>query len=105
MEVELVYDEGRTRKVPIEWMSPGGLSQRWWALSWSLLGAHERARADASRFEAFFRRVSRAGPLAEASADARAVRFYELHLSTVPEEADDPPLSRELLAELDLPLP
>jgi hypothetical protein len=102
MEVELVYADDSTRVVPVEWMSSDGLSQRWWALSWSLLGSHERARADTERFEAFFRRVSASGPLAEASADARAVRFYKLYVSTVPEEADDPPLSRELLAELSL---
>jgi hypothetical protein len=105
MEVELVYDDGETRIVPVEWMSPGGLSQRWWALSWSLLGSHERERADASRFDAFFRQVCVRGPLAEASRAARAVRFYKLYVSTIPEEADDPPLSRELLAELPLPRP
>ncbi len=102
MEVELVHGDGRTETVPVEWMSPDGLSQRWWALSWSLLGSHERARADTRRFEAFFRRVSASGPLSEASEDARAVRFYKLYVSTVPEEANDPPLSRELLAEIPL---
>jgi len=105
LEVELMRGEGEAEVVPVEWMSPGGLSQRWWSLSWSLMGSHERARADTARFDAFFQRVSASGPLAAASADASAVRFYKLYVSTVPEEADDPPLSRELLAELPLPRP
>jgi len=105
MEVELVRPGGTTVTVPVEWMSPGGLSQRWWSLSWSLLGSHERARAQEARFDAFYRRVSAHGPLAEASQGARAVRFYKLYVSTVPEARDDPPLSRELLAELPLPRP
>ena len=102
MEVELVRADDTTVIVPVEWMSPGGLSQRWWSLSWSLLGSHERARAQEARFEAFYRRVSAHGPLAEAAQGARAVRFYKLYVSTVPEDRDAPPLSRELLAELPL---
>lgn len=105
MEVELVRADDTTLAVPVEWLSPGGLSQRWWSLSWSLLGSHERARAQEARFDAFYRRVSSEGPLAEASRDARAVRFYKLYVSTVPEDRGGPPLSRERLAELPLPRP
>jgi hypothetical protein len=86
--------------VPVEWVSPGGLTQRWWALSWSLLGAHERARRDLSRFQAFWAAASRSPRVREASVGATEVRFYRDVVSTIPEERDAPPLEHRLVCRL-----
>ncbi len=103
MEVDLVRADGSTQAVPIAWMSPDGRSQRWWALSWSLLGAHERARASPERFRAFWESVTAASPRARAATRASTqVRFYRAYVSTIPEARDDPPLSRRLVYALPL---
>lgn len=99
LEVELVYPDGHTRLVDVREMSASGATPRWWALTWSLMGAHETARASPERFEAFWDRVGARGPLA--SEGYSAVRFYRATISTVPEDRDDPVLSRRLLYELE----
>ena len=102
MEVELVYPDGSTFDVPVEWMSADGRSQRWWALSWSLLGAHDRAEASPERFRAFWDDVATRPRLRSRARAASAVRLYRVWLGTDPDRAADPPLARRLLYELPL---
>ena len=102
LEVELAYPDGRTYVVPVEQMSPEGRSQRWWALSWSLMGSHESARASSARFRSFFDRVASRGPLRERARGAAEVRFHRVYVSTDPDARDAPPLSRERLYVLPL---
>lgn len=95
LEVELVREDGSTRVVDVRELNPDGATPRWWALTWSLIGAHESARASAERFEAFW---ARAG--AGIADDHVAVRFWGVRVSTVPEERAAPPVRRRLLYEL-----
>ena len=102
LEVELAYRDGRTQIVPVEHLSPEGRSQRWWALSWSLMGSHETARASPERFRSFFDRVSSRGPLRESARGASEARFYRVWMSTDPDARNAPPLRREILYVLPL---
>jgi hypothetical protein len=102
LRVEVVGADGVAREVPVEAMSPGGPTQRWWAITWSVMGAHERARAEPARWSAFWRSISRHAAVRELAREAIAVRFSRDMVSTVPEDADDPPLSTRLLYELPL---
>lgn len=101
LDVELVYD-GRAARVPTAAMFPYGRTQRYWALTWSLLGAHRSERATAARFGAFWREMERRPGVRAMLPGARAVRFYRATISTLPERRDGPPLGRRLLAELPL---
>ena len=98
----MVGADGVVREVPVEAMSPGGPTQRWWAITWSVMGSHERARAEPARWMAFWRSIARRPGVRALAEDAVAVRFSRDMVSTVPEEADDPPLSTRLLYELPL---
>lgn len=102
LRVEVVGADGVVREVPVEAMSPGGPTQRWWAVTWSVMGSHERARAEPARWRAFWRSIARRPAVRALAEDAVAVRFSRDMVSTVPEEADDPPLSTRLLYELPL---
>lgn len=101
MEVALVY-EGREVAVPARAMFPAGRTQRYWALTWSLLGAHRSERASARRFGAFWRSAARQPSVRSMVPGARSVRFYRATISTDPDLRDAPPLRRALLAELPL---
>lgn len=101
LEVEVVSADGVGEVVPVRAMSAGGATQRWWALTWSLLGAHERARADPRRFRAFWNEMARRPEVARRAQGATAVRFYRATVSTVPEERGET-LARTLVCELPL---
>lgn len=102
LRVEVVRADGSTGRIPVEAMSPGGPTQRWWAVSWSVMGAHERARAEPRRWRAFWRSIARRPAVDELAEGAVAVRFHRDTISTVPEARGDPPLSTRLLYELSL---
>ena len=102
LRVEVVAADGAVREVPVDAMSPGGPTQRWWAITWSVMGAHERARAEPARWSAFWRSIARRPAVEALARDAVAVRFSRDMISTVPEDADDPPLSTRVLYELPL---
>lgn len=101
MVVELVYD-GRVAEVPVRAMFPLGRTQRYWAFTWSLVGAHLTERATPARFATFWRDVSRRPAVRALAREATAVRFYRATISTQPELRDAPPLRRVLLAEFAL---
>lgn len=95
LEVYLVTDAGE-RRVDDRALFPAGRTQRYWALTWSLMGAHRSERASARRFSALWVSAARRVP----HRDARGVRFYR---ATVRTDPDDPRvLRRALLAELRL---
>lgn len=101
MEVELTYAD-RTAEVPVRAMFPLGRTQRYWAFTWSLVGAHLTERATPARFATFWRDVSRYPGVRAMLPGARTVRFYRATISTIPERRDAPPLRRVLLAEFGL---
>lgn len=101
LEVALVYPD-RVEAVPTTAMFPYGRTQRYWALTWSLLGAHRSERASPRRFAAFWRDVAARPGVRARLVGARAVRFYHATISTVPEQRDGAPLARRLLVELPL---
>lgn len=91
---------GGARRVPDRAMFPAGRTQRYWSLSWSLMGAHRSERATEARFEAFWRSVATRPAVREASAGARAVRFERVAMSTDPDRPVA--LRRAVLAEVSL---
>lgn len=101
LEVELVYPD-HALVVPTRAMFPYGRTQRYWALTWSLLGAHRSERATEARFAAFWRDAEHRPGVRALLPGARAVRFYRATISTIPERRHDPPTSRTLLGELAL---
>lgn len=101
LEVTLVRADGEA-PVPTRAMFPYGRTQRYWALTWSLLGAHRSERATAARFAAFWRDVANRPAVRPLLPGARAVRFYRATISTIPERRDAPPIARRLLVELPL---
>lgn len=104
LEVALVYRD-RAALVPTRAMFPYGRTQRYWALTWSLVGAHRSERATAERFRAFWGEVSRRPGVRARLPGATAVRFYRATISTLPERRSAPPLARRLLVELPLRSP
>ncbi len=101
IELELVDVRGDAHVVPRSEMFPRGLTQRTWALVWSLVGvrghdvSHERLAA--------FWDVTRQRPSIRArAANAVEVRFYRLRLSTNPDTRDAPPVSRTLIYTMPL---
>lgn len=99
MEVYAVTPEGE-RRVPDRAIFPAGRTQRYWALTWSLMGAHRSERASARRFAALWQGAA-ARPAARAAVEgATALRFYRATASTDP---DHPAVLRRVrLAELPL---
>lgn len=99
LEVEVVDPEGARRTLGVRELNPDGATPRWWALSWSLIGAYDGVPATPERFRAWWGRVG--PPLPPGS----TVRFSRVRVSTVPEEADAPPRDRRVLTEIALPEP
>jgi hypothetical protein len=101
LEVALVYAD-RESVVPVRAMFPLGRTQRYWALTWSLLGAHRSERASARRFDALWRSVQGRDAVRALLPGARAVRFYRASRSTDPDRRAEPPTRVARLAELGL---
>lgn len=97
LEVVAVTDAGEV-PVPDRAMFPAGRTQRYWALTWSLMGAHRSERASNARFAALWSSVGRRAAVRAVVGDARAVRFYRALASTDP---DHPAVrGRVLLGEI-----
>jgi len=84
LEVVAVTDAGEV-PVPDRAMFPAGRTQRYWALTWSLMGAHRSERASNARFAALWSSVGRRAEVRAAVGDARAVRFYQSIVRTDPD--------------------
>jgi hypothetical protein len=105
LRIEAVRADGTTVVVPDGPSTFGGpRSPQDWARAWQLAGMYGAA-PEASRLRAYWQSL-RHKPLAAAAAhDAVQLRFYAATYSVLPERRGQPPIAKQPLGVLPLPLP
>jgi len=98
IELVLVDQEGEERTIPVREYSPAGRTQRYWALTWSLLGAHRHDPLEERRLRAYWEGVARHSAVAARLDAARELVVYRVEVSTNPDARTEPPLRRERIA-------